>query len=92
MKEAEAELRGRIAMLEVFLGVLLTHAATLSERPDVFIRGVMANVEDSLERAAQDAPAEEKRAAEFAQAAFANLSDAVLAHLLKIAPAPKRSS
>lgn len=87
MDDTEAELRGRIAMVETMLGVTLTHVAALTDRPDVIIRDVMANTEAMLDQALKAAPPEEKRAAEYAQAAFEAIGTAMLAHLTKHAPA-----
>lgn len=81
MDETEAELRGRLAMLETLVSVTIAHMAALTDHPETIIRQVMANTESMLERARETAPAGEERAAEFAQAAFDAIGDAMMAHL-----------
>lgn len=90
MQKTEAELRGRLAMLETLLGVTIAQVAAVTDRPDVLIREIMANAETMLDAACQHAPAGEKRAAEFAQASFKHLGEAMLRHLTRHAiPAGK---
>ena len=82
MQDTEAELRGRLAMLETLLSVTIAHVATLSDRPGDLIRQIMANTEDMLERASEAATSDdERRAAEFANLSFDAISDAMVRHL-----------
>ena len=83
VKETEAELRGRLAALETLLAVTIAQLAERTRKPDKAIREIMANAEDMLERAERAAPAGERRAAEYARAAFDQVSDAMLAHLAR---------
>lgn len=78
MNETEAELRGRLQMLETLVGVMLSQIAARLPDPARAIRDVMENAEAMIEIAARQAADDEKRAAEFAQAAFDQLSGAML--------------
>jgi hypothetical protein len=82
MKETEAEIRGRLAMLETLLVVTIAQLAARAAKPDETLREIMANAEDMLAAALKDAPAGNKRAAEYAQASFDHVGEAMLRHLL----------
>lgn len=81
MEISNAELRGRMMVLELLLPMAMTRLATLAPDPDQFIRSFMANAEDMIERAAADAPPDERDAAQFARDAFDELSNAMQQHL-----------
>jgi len=83
MEITNAELRGRMMVLELLLPVALTHLATLAPDPAQFIRAFMANAEAMIERAATAAP---KEAGDAARGAFDELSDAIAAHLSTARP------
>lgn len=85
MQETEAEIRGRLVMLETLVGVTIANVAATTASPETLIRQIMANAEEMLARTADQAPDDEKRAAEYAQAAFSDLGDAMLSHLTAIA-------
>lgn len=83
MTEIEAELRGRLVMLQTMVGVLLTQLARETPEPAATIQRVMANAEDLIEIAAHNAAGDDARAAEYTRAAFDELSDAIERHLLQ---------
>lgn len=85
MEITNVELRGRLMVMELLLPLALTRLAHLSGDAAGFIHGVMANAEDMIERATATAQPDEQQAAQFARAAFNELSDAMQEHLAHLA-------
>ena len=81
MQISNAELRGRLMVLELLLPIVLTRAAEISGDPSAFISGVMANTQAMLDRAAAAAAPDEAEVAQYALGAFDELSDAMAQHL-----------
>lgn len=84
--DVEAELRGRLAMLETLLSVTIAQLAARLDRPDEAIAAIMANAEAMLQIAREQADPDDRRAADYAQAAFDQIGDAMERHLLARAP------
>ncbi len=77
----EAELRGRVMTLETLLMTLMGHMAAHTSDPALFTAQVMDNTQTMLRRAADTAPKEMEKTAQFALASFDALSGQMLAHL-----------
>jgi hypothetical protein len=81
MDVTNAEMRGRLMVVELLVPLALGHMATLAPDPGHFIRAFMANAEDMIERAIESATESDQEAADHARAAFGELSDAMEQHL-----------
>lgn len=90
MEISNAELRGRLFLMELILPIALTHIAGLSADPSAFIRNFMAQAQDMIERAAAAEP-EEREVTEFARAAFEELGDAMDNYLAQQSHKPGRA-
>lgn len=80
-EQTAAALEGRLICLEAMVTTLLAHAADATDDPPGFIRDVMRDVGNSLERAAAEAPPEGRRPMGFALEAFGTISDSMLRHI-----------
>jgi hypothetical protein len=90
-RDAEDELRGRMVALETLLGVTIARLAEIAPDPDAMIVAIMANTEDMLARAQQEAGEEHAAAAQFARAAFDALGDALQQHLAQRSKGARRN-
>lgn len=81
MEKIEAELRGRMVALETLLGVAIAQIADTTADPADLIRKIMGNAEDMIFRTVEAAAPGDRQTAEFVQAAFDQIGDAMAAHL-----------
>ena len=91
MEELAAEMRGRQAAIETVVMTFLAHFAAHTSDPILFTAQVMDNAQDILRRARREAPQADQRDADYALAAFAHFSAAMLAHVTRIAVPGGRS-
>jgi hypothetical protein len=83
MDDTEAELRGRIVMQESLLAAMLTQLAERTPDPAATIGAIMANAEDLITAAGRAAAGADTHAAQYAQSAFGEFSDAIEQHLAR---------
>lgn len=81
----EDELRGRLMAIETIVVTLIAHMAAHTSDPVRFTAQMMDAAENNLRRAAQSAPPEMERTAQFALGSFEALSAGLLAHLNRYA-------
>lgn len=86
MKRWEAELRGRLMVMEALTTATIAHTARLTTQPHLFIRALMLNAEACLGELTASDDKDQQLAAVAARESFRRISDALLAHIVEIGP------